>query len=433
MKATSAAFLSSMIIPQHVIGQTPPSDKVVIGLVGCGTRGDELLRTAMRMDGIRVAAIADCDRDYLLHARANLDEYYEIERIPAKRVPYKFMPQEQPKGAVDAYNDYRRILERNDIDAIVAAVPDHWHAKVYIDSMDAGKDVYGEKPLALTIEQGRDIVRKSEATGRIFQTGSQQRSDERFRKACEYIRNGAIGKIQHVDIAVGEGERSDAVPDSPPPPQLDWDLWLGASPKIPYNDLRCHYNWRWFYDYSGGQVTDWGVHHCDICQWGLGMDGSGPRFVEGWGKTAQPNYFQTFTTFEFTFTYANGITATLHHRGNMVTFTGEKGTIRVNRELLECDPKEILEQPLPGNPERLYVSDNHMQNWLDCIHSRKPTICPAEVGHRSLTLPHIANICGRLGRKLEWDAVNEVFVNDAEANRYLSREERPPYHHLAGV
>lgn len=432
-KATSAAFLGSMIIPRHVIGQNPPSDKVIVGVVGCGTRGDELLREAMRTDTIRVAAIADCDRDYLLHARANLDEQYEIERIPAKRSPYKLLPQEQPKGATDAYNDYRRILERSDIDAVIAAVPDHWHSKVYIDSMNAGKDVYGEKPLALTIEQGRDIVRTVEATGRIFQTGSQQRSDEKFRKACEYVRNGALGKIQHVDIAVGGGEVAETVPDSPPPDCLDWDLWLGPAPKVPFNVKRCHYNWRWFFDYSGGQVTDWGVHHCDICQWGLGMDHTGPRFVEGWAKTQKPSYYETFTEFEFTFTYANGITALLHHRGNLVTFIGEKGKIKVNREILESDPKDLLEQPLPGNYERLYVSDNHMQNWLDCIKSRKQPICAAEIGHRSVTLLHIANICGRLGRKLEWDAENEVFVNDQEANTYLSRKERPPYHHLAGV
>lgn len=434
MKAAGAVAIAPMIVPSTVFGQTAPSDKVIIGMIGVGTRGDDLLSNTLRKDGLRFAALADCDRDYLLRMRMKMEDYYEIDRqLPSRNEGYSLMPAKQPEGAIDAYNDYRRILDRKDIDAVIAAVPDHWHAKIYIDAMDAGKDVYGEKPIALTINQGRAIARKQAETGRVFQTGSQQRSDALFRKACEYIRNGMLGKIKHVDIGVGGSGRADAIPDSPAPCELDWDLWLGAAPKVPYNTQRCHYNFRWFFDYSGGQVTDWGAHHCDITQWALGMDETGPRYVEGWGKTQQPNYYETFTDFEFTFTYANGITAKLFSGENMVTFHGEKGTLKVNRGFLESNPKDLMDQPLPSDAVRLYVSDDHMQNWLDCIKTRKPTICPAEVGHRSLTLPHIANICGKVGRKLEWDPVKETFVNDNEANQHLDREARAPYHYLAGV
>lgn len=420
------------IVPASVWGANAPSNIIRLGQIGCGSRGNELMAQVLRAPQARYGALADCDRPFLLRYQQIVEDQYGIDRKPPQQDSWKVIPVPEPEGAVDAYEDYRRILDRNDIDAVIVAVPDHWHAKIYIDAMDAGKDVYGEKPLALTIEQGRHIARKAEETGRIFQTGSQQRSDAKFRKACELIRNGRLGNIKHVDIAVGGSRAVAPMPDTPPPPGLNWDLWLGPAPWVPYNPLRCHLTFRYFWDYSGGTVTDWGAHHCDICQWALGMDHSGPRFVEGQAETVQPNYFETFTQFDFTFTYTSGTTARLHSRGNDIVFHGEKGTLTVNRGKLQCDKPKILETPLRDSDERLYQSDNHMQNWLDCIKSRTQPICPAEVGHRSLTLSHIANICGKLGRKLEWDPEHEVFVNDHEANLMLSREERPPYHHRAG-
>jgi predicted dehydrogenase len=433
LKTSATLAAMPLIVPSTVFGQNAPSNKLIVGCIGIGSRGDDLMNQLLRRDDVRIAALADCDRPFLLRARQIVEDLYDVDRVGPVKESWKVLPSKQPAGAVDAYNDYRYIIDRMDIDAVVSAVPDHWHAKVYIDAMDAGKDVYGEKPIALTHSQGRHIARKVEETGRIFQTGSQQRSDAKFRKACETIRNGMLGKIKHIDLAIGGAPQIPGVPDAPIPPGLDWNQWLGPAPYVPYNEKRVHLTFRWFYDYSGGQVTDWGAHHCDICQWALGMDESGPRFVEGWAKTKQPGYYETFTSFEFQFTYANGITVKLHSKGNMCTFYGEKGTLKVNRGFLECDPASILEQDLPANATRLYKSDDHMSNFLDCIKTREQPICTAEIGHRSLTLSHIANICGKLGRKLEWDPVKERFIHDQEANTHLQCEERAPFHHMAGV
>jgi len=313
---------------------------------------------------------------------------------------------------------------------VLAAVPDHWHAKVYIDAMRAGKDVYGEKPLCLFLNQGRNLVRVARETGRVFQTGSQQRSDDKFRTACEYVRSGRLGKIESVDVIVGGAPQREGVPDEPVPPGLNWDKWLGPAPKVPYNPLRCHVEFRWFFEYSGGMVTDWGAHHLDIMQWGLGMDGSGPLSVEGTADV-RPGYYNTFTSFDFTFEYPNDIKVYFKSKGEGgVTFKGPKGEIYVTRGQIRSTPEDILKEPLKDTDVHLYKSDDHMQNWVDCMKTRKRPITDVEIGHRSVSVCHLANICGHLKRKLNWDAVNEMFVDDPEANRLLDREERAPYRHI---
>ncbi len=415
------------IVPNYVLGgNDAPSEKLVVGMAGMGWRGIQLMRGAMRNNNIKIAAIADLDQPYLMHGLQILDDHYVVDRAwiegsgsGMKRAPL-------PKKAVDPYKDYRHMLDRSDIDAMIIAVPDHWHAKTYIDALDAGKDVYGEKPLSLTIKEGRAMVNAVRENNRIFQTGSQQRSAKEFRTACEFVRNGRIGKINHVHIGIGGAPQTQGQPDEIIPPGLNWEMWCGQTPLVPYNPLRCHVTFRWFFEYSGGMVTDWGAHHCDICQWGLGMDGTGPRFVEGTAET-RPGYYNTFTSFDFQFTYANGITATLQNKNHGVTFQGEKGEIYVNRGKLSSNPKEILEEPLTSSDIRLYKSDNHMQNWVDCVKTRELPITDVEIGHRSVTMCHIANICGHLKRKLEWDPVTEMFVNDTGANDMLDRPKREPY------
>ena len=430
LKSTSTlGLVASMptIVPSYVISaEEAPSDKLVVGLIGLGWRGMDLLNGARRNKNMKIAAIADLDMPFLLHTLQILDDDYEIDREWIVGRGSGMKRPDLPKQAVDPYNDYRRLIERKDLDAVCIAVPDHWHAKTYIDAMHAGLDVYGEKPLSLTINEGRKIVRTARETDRIFQTGSQQRSAKEFRTACEYVRNGRIGKISHVHVGVGGAPQTPAVPDQPIPPGLNWDMLLGQAPYVPYNPLRCHVTFRWFFEYSGGMVTDWGAHHCDICQWGLGMDGSGPRFVEGTAETA-PGYYNTFTKFDFKFTYANGITVTMQNRNDGVTFYGEKGEIYVNRGKLSSKPESILEEPLTANDIRLYKSDDHMQNWVDCIKSRELPITDVEIGHRSVSMCHIANICGHMKRKLEWDPEKEMFVNDPEANTMLDRPKREPY------
>ena len=414
-------------VPFTVLGAEAPSEKLVIGIIGQGWRGSQLMHEAMRNSHIRIAAIADLDLPFLLNGLQTLDEDGGVKRTWIEGRDNNMKRPSLPKGAVDPYLDYRYLLDRKDIDAVMIAVPDHWHAKLYIDAMDAGKDVYGEKPLSLTIKQGRAIVRKARETKKIFQTGSQQRSDEKFRRACEYVRSGRLGKIDWVRACIGGAPQTQRVPDEPVPPGLNWDKWLGQTPVVPFNRLRCHVEFRWFYAYSGGMVTDWGAHHCDIAQWGLGKDGSGPKTVEGTSET-KPGFYETFTNFEFKFTYADGVVLNLLSRGeNGVTFHGPKGEIFVTRGRIRSNPEDILKEPLKSDDVHLYKSDNHLQNWVDCIKSRELPITDVEIGHRSVSVSHLANICGWTKRKLEWNPEKEEFVNDAKANKHLDRPQRKPY------
>lgn len=418
------------IVPRTVFGQNAPSEKIIVGIIGLGWRGTDLLNGAIRNPNLEIAAIADLDLPYLLHALNRLDDHYGVTRSWIEGRGSQMVRPTLPEHAVEPYSDYRRLLDRNDIDAVMIAVPDHWHAKTYIDSMNAGKDVYGEKPLSLTINAGRDIVRTARATGKVFQTGSQQRSDKNFRTACEYVRSGRLGKIESVMVNVGGSPQRDAVPDEPIPPGLNWDMWCGPTPLVPYNPHRCHVNFRWFFEYSGGMVTDWGAHHLDIAQWGLGMDGSGPLSVEGTAST-KPGFYNTFTDFDFTFEYPNDVKVYFTSKGNGVTFKGPKGEIYANRGKIEARPTDILNEPLTSNDVHLYESNDHIQNWVDCIKSRELPITDVEIGHRSVTVCHIANICGMLKRKLYWDAENELFINDPEANQMLDRPEREPYQRIS--
>ena len=418
------------IVPGSVMGQDAPSDRVVVGLIGVGWRGTDHLRDILRRKNMELAAISDVDRDFLLNAMKFIDDQMGIDRVWVDGQGGGMRNPKRPPKVVEGYEDYQRMLDRDDIDGIVAAVPDHWHAKIYIDAMRAGKDVYGEKPLTLFLNQGRDLVRVARETGCVFQTGSQQRSAKEFRQACEYVRNGRIGKVESVTVSVGGAPQTQAVPDEVVPDGLNWDRWLGPAAKVPFNPLRCHVTFRWFMEYSGGMVTDWGAHHLDIMQWGLGMDGSGPLSIEGTAEVS-PGYYNTFTNFAFNLEYPNDVKVFFGPKGpGGVTFHGPKGNIYVTRGKISSDPESILQEPLTSSDVRLYESDNHMQNWLDCIKTREKPICDVEIGHRSVSVCHLANICGLLKRKLYWDAEKELFKNDVEANAMLDREERAPYQRM---
>lgn len=416
-----------VIVPNTVFGKTPPSDQVVIGHIGLGWRGYELIHQTYRNPNIRIGAVCDLDLSFLMKRLQFLDDQLSTDRTWVKGEGWDCLPAPTPEGGVDPYLDYRYLLERTDIDAVVIAVPDHWHAKLFIDSLDAGKDVYGEKPLTLTINQGRAVVRKVRETGLIFQTGMQQRSQELFRTASEYAINGRLGELKRIRIQIRATNVVDPVPDTPVPPGLDWERWLGPAPKVPYNPHRCHISFRWFWDYSGGQITDLGTHHADIAQWALQADNTGPRFIEGIVKP-NPGAYETWIDYDLKLTYENGVEVTFENTpGFDMVFEGTKGSIFVNRAEIKSTPAGILQEPLQSNDKRLPVSTDHMQNWIDSIKSRTDPLSTVEIGHRSATVCHLANICGFLKRKLEWDPVNEVFVNDREANQYLERPEREPY------
>jgi len=329
-----------------------------------------------------------------------------------------------------AFTDFRELLQRKDIDAVIIGTPDHWHAAIANAAMRAGKDVYCEKPLTLTVAEGREIAKVQKKTGKVFQTGSQQRSDARFRLACELVRNGRIGKVQRVEARLPNGSKGGPFQVKTPPADLDWDMWLGPAPWTEYIPERTHGSFRHWYEYSGGMMTDWGAHHLDITQWALGADNSGPIRIESVGVLpANSRGFNAVTDFTVTYTYPNDMTVLAMHQGeNGVRFEGDRGWIFVSRGRIEASDPAMLKDPLSGNDVRLYESNDHIQNFVDCVRSRKEPICPAEVGHRSATVCHLGNISLRLGgRALDWDPQAERFTNDEEANRMLSRPYRKPW------
>jgi predicted dehydrogenase len=343
------------------------------------------------------------------------------------------------------YEDYRALLDRKDVDVVTIGTPDHWHTKMVVDACRAGKDVYVEKPLTLTVDEGKLMCRVVKETGRVVQVGSWQRSDHRFRLACEMVQQGRIGQLQRVDVVLGKNKMGGPFPLVPPPEHLNWDLWQGQAPEVPYIAQRCHYTFRWWYEYSGGQMTDWGAHHMDIAHWGTGMQHSCP--VQFDGKATFPdveNGYNVATKFDAEMVYANGVKLTVTDTGrNGVMFTGDRGRIFVNRGTISGKPVEDLENdPLPREKFTLYPHDNlsrqprmgkldstinHMGNFFDCIKSRNMPISDVVSQHRSVSLCHLANISMRLGRKLTWDPERELFVGDDEANGWLSRRQRTPY------
>jgi predicted dehydrogenase len=383
---------------------SPPADRIRIGCVGVGNQGKGNLKAHAK----NVTAVCEVDATRLGAA--------------------KEMAEAATGKPCLAVSDYRKLLESKEVDAVVVTTPDHWHALVTVDACAAGKDVYCEKPLSLTVAEGQAMVSAARRHKRIVQTGSQQRSDARFRLACELVRNGRIGKVKSVRVGIpGVNFSGPAVADSEPPAELDYDRWLGPAPKRPYNAKHVHYLFRFFWDYSGGQMTNFGAHHLDIAQWGLGMDESGPVSAQAKARFHKDGWYEVPEWCEVVYEYASGVRMICGQSEKQgTTFEGEKGTIYVTRGKLESTPGEIV--ATPGElAERLYESKDHHRNWLDCIRSRKAPICDVEIGHRSATVCHLGNIAARLGRPLKWDPVSERFVGDAEEDMCLSKEYRKGY------
>lgn len=410
--AASTVLAAPYFVPFRAFGA---NDRIVTAHIGVGGQGTGNLN-ALLGKGVSPAAVCDVDSERLAKALKLVTD----------------------KGhTCEGFRDYRKLLERKDIDAVVISTPDHWHALTTIHACQAGKDVYCEKPLTLTVAEGRRMVEAARNHQRIVQTGSQQRSDNRFRQACELVRNGKLGKISEVHVALPNCNFSGPpVPDSEPPAVLDYDLWLGPAPQRPYNQKRVHYNFRFFWDYSGGQMTNFGAHHIDIAQWALGMDESGPITTEGTAEYHPDHWYEVTKACRITHTYANGVKLIVGQGQKdikgAVTFIGEKGRIEVDRGKIVANPTELLDEPLGESDVHLYKSANHHANFLDCIKSRKLPICDVEIGHRSATVCHLGNIVARLGRKIKWDPVKETVVDDDEAAAMLSRPYRQPWA-LAGI
>ena len=384
----------------------PAKGGLRVGVIGVGNQG----KGNMGRHAKNVVAVCEVDKTRLAAAAA------AVEKASGK--------------APATFGDHRKMLEMKDLDAVVITTPDHWHALQTIHACQAGKDVYCEKPLSLTIAEGRAMVAAARKHGRVVQTGSQQRSDAKFRLACELVRNGRIGKIKTVKVGIpGVNFKGPAVADSDPPAELDYDTWLGPAPQRPYNAKRVHYLFRFFWDYSGGQLTNFGAHHLDIAQWGLGMDESGPVSAEAVSaRYHKDKWFEVPEFCEIKYEYAGGVTM-LCGQGQKggTTFEGTDGWIYVARGKIEASKPEILKEPLTDKDVRLYVSGNHHGDWLDCIKSRKNPICDVEIGHRSATVCHLGNIALRAGRKITWDPAKEQIVGDTEAAAMVERPYRAPW------
>ncbi len=421
--------------------KTGANGKINIGVIGVGPnprRSNALYGEAKRFkDKVNFTAVCDVDARHVEHAvKQYKADGYEV------------------KG----YKDYRELVTSKDVDAVIVATPDHWHAIIAIAAMKAGKDVYCEKPLTLTVEEAIAMKKVTAETKRVLQTGSQQRTEMagRFRLATELVRSGRVGNVKTIECRIGANPKGASIPAVDPPKELDWDMWLGPTPKVPYlfkdgNNTNCHYQFRWFYEYSGGKMTDWGAHHIDIAQWMLNMDGSGPMsvsLVEASKPYDKGDGFNCHETFKVLHNYAGGAQVEVSHgagttvknmvdaNGNVrkgdltggengVLVKGDKGTLFVSRGLLLASDKSIFE-PLKEDP-KLYGSrpTNHMGNFLDCVKSRETPICGVEVGAGSVMVCHLGTIAMRLGKSkpLVWDAKKLTF-DDAEANKMLARERR---------
>jgi predicted dehydrogenase len=380
-----------------------PNDQIIMAAIGVGGQGTGIMKWAKKKPGIKFVAVCDLDDDRRNKA--------------AKEVG----------SDCHEYKDFRELLAKEDVNAVTIGTVDHWHALTSIAAMKAGCDVYCEKPLSLTIEEGKAMVKAARKYDRVFQTGSQQRSDARYRLACELVRNGRIGKVHTVEARIGYNPIGGPFKTSPVPEGLDWDFWKGPTADVPYIKERCHYEFRWWYEYSGGKLTDWGAHHNDIAQWGLGMDGSGPVWVTASGPKAadKPDCYNCHPHFAVTYTYADGthlVTSSDGENGNR--FIGDKGWIFVSRERIEASDKALLDEPLHGETVRLYVSNDHMGNFIDGIRTRDRPICDVEVGYRSVTVCHLGAIALRLGIPLDWDSKAERFVGPCadKGNAMISRE-----------
>jgi len=426
MKIAAASVAAPTIVSSKVFGADAPSNRMLIGCIGNGRMGRGDMKEAVYRGlstNARVVAVCDVDSKRAAAAKA------EVEKIYAK---------ELSKGKFDAvrvYGDYRELLARKDIDGVTISTPDHQHATIAVAAANAGKDIYIQKPLTYSVVEGQKLVAAVRKNKVILQTGSQQRSSVYFRKTCELVRNGVLGKLQTVEVGVPTDKGTGKADTMPVPKNLNYDMWLGPTPVVPYTEHRVHpqngYSrpgWLQIEAYCRGMITGWGAHMYDIAQWGLGTDtDSGPVEVEATAEFPKRGLFDVHTKYSGRAVYANGVVMTSSAGSAGVKFIGEKGWIRVTRGGFKADPASLLRAKVPDDGIHLYVSKNHMLNFQECMRSRKDPICPVEVGHRSNSVCVIHHIAMKLGRKLKWDAKAEKFVNDDEANRMLDYPHRKPW------
>lgn len=428
-----AAGGAPLLAPTSVLGRNAPSNRITLGVIGCGNQSTVDLPEWLKQEDCQVVAVCDVNRA----SHGYRDPKQFLGREPQRDFVNRFYAEKRGSGqynGCDIYTDFREVLARKDIDAVAIITPDHWHAVMTILAAEAGKDIYCQKPLTLAIRDGQEMIRAVRRHKRILQTGSQYRSNADVRRACELVRNGRIGKLQKVETYVAENNFKGPGPgwkEMPVPAGFDYDFWLGPALRAPYHADRCLYKFRFILDYSGGQTTNFGAHSNDIAQWAMGTDGTGPVEVEDLGAEFPPkgDLFNTPTKVAFRARYASGVELVCRTdpAGFGARFEGSEGWLRVGYKGIETGPAGIKDWQPGGNDVRLYESTNHYRNFLNSVKSRQEPVEPVEVGHRTATLCHLGNIAMRLHRKIKWDPQNERIVDDDQAARMTARELRKPW------
>jgi myo-inositol 2-dehydrogenase/D-chiro-inositol 1-dehydrogenase len=421
----AAGIVVPTIVPASVFGGDAPSNRITIGFVGVGRMGSGDMRELLGFKEVQIIAVCDLDSNRTANAQKTVEAHYAKQSAGGTY-----------KGCA-TFGDYRDLVTQDDIDAVCVVTPDHWHALPAIAAAKAGKDIFLQKPLTLTIREGRVLSDTVRRYNRIFQVGSQQRSDSRFRQACELVRNGRIGKLHTVKVAFGTDPGTTPQPIMPVPDNLNYDMWLGQAPWAEYTEQRVHPQkgygrpgWLRITDYGAGMITGWGAHHNDIAQWGMGTEYTGPVEIQGQAEFPRDGLWDVHGDFSIEYTYANGVKVlcTDNKKNKQgVVFEGSEGWVYVRRGFIDANPKSLLTSTIGPDEIHLYKSNNHKANWLECIKSRQETIAPAEIGHRSCTVCLLGEIAMQLGRKLKWDPDAEQFANDDAANRMLARPMRSPW------
>jgi len=434
LRATAAGVLSApWIVPASVFGVNSPSNRINVGCIGTGNMGKVDLHGLMHQDDTQIVAVCDVNRGSYGYKTA----IQFLGREPARKWVDRYYAGKKRSGiyrGCGVYNGFRELLARDDIDAVSVTTPDHWHAIPTIMAARAGKHIYCQKPLSLTIAEGRAMVEAVRRYGVVLQTGTQHRSKETMRFACELVRNGRIGQVKRVLTSLGRhGLRTDinTWQPTPVPDGFDYDLWLGPAPWAPHHKSRCFYTFRFSQDYSGGETTNTGAHMFDIVQWGLGTERTGPVEIEDLGSEfPETGLFDTVSRIHFRARYANGVELLCTPGGidGAARFEGTEGSVHADWSSLSTNPESLEDTVIGPNEIHLHKSSDHKRDFLDCVKSGGDPIAPVEVGHRSASVCHLANIAMKLKRKLRWDPDRECFINNDEANRLLSKPLRRPWH-----
>lgn len=422
----AAAIALPTIVPSSIFGQNRPSNRITVGVIGWGMQGPDNTRNFLAEENCRVVAACDLDKNHLKLAVDTINEHYGN------------------KDCV-SFHDYRELLARKDIDAVMIAVPDHWHALAYTEAARQKKDIYGEKPLAKTIAEQQAIVHAVQQNKVIWQTGSWRRSQPSYRRAAEIVRNGLIGKLKKVEVGLLDGHldfismfggKTPSFEVSPPPAELDYETWIGPSKMVPYIEARGHMNWRWNYNTGGGMLMDWIGHFCDIAHWGMDADRSGPSEIEGHGDfPPKDDVFNTSPKYRIELKYPQDIAMTIaggypEIEHESAKWIGTDGWVFAGESGIECSKPEFTgSKNLPDELRKvkLYESPGHVRNFLDCVKSRQPTVAPVETGHHSAIPGHLGLISMLTGRKIQWSVDKEEIIGDAEASKLLTRDYRAPW------